>query len=102
MPSLLQSGIALKEETIDDLLYILHTELEYDFTGKENIRNKEAIIKIADRYDAYPENPVEFFRYVIYKTTQTTLLIKNDELIDLIKQSKFNPTYLFEALVWKD
>lgn len=95
--SLLKSGIALKEETIDDLLYILHTELDYDFTGKENIRNKEAIIKIADLYDIYPENPVEFFRYVIYKTTNTTLLIKNDDLIDLIKQSNFNPTYLFES-----
>ena len=94
--SLLRSGIALKEETIDDLLYILHTELEYDFTGKENIRNKEAVIKIADRYDIYPENPVEFFRYVIYKTTRTTLLIKSNDLIDDIKKSKFNPTYLFE------
>jgi hypothetical protein len=95
--SILRSGIALKEETIDDVLNILHNELEYDFTGKENIRNKEAVIKIADKYDIYPENSVEFFRYVIYKTTQTTLLIKNDELIDLIKQSKFNPTYLFES-----
>lgn len=94
--SLLKSGIALKEETIDDLLYILHTELEYDFTGKENIRNKEAVIKIADRYDIYPENSVEFFRYVIYKTTRTTLLIKSNDLIDDIKKSKFNPTYLFE------
>lgn len=94
--SLLRSGIALKEETIDDLLSILHKELEYDFTGKENIRNKEAVIKIADLYEIYPENPVEFFRYVIYKTTHTTLLIKNDDLIELIKQSKFNPTYLFE------
>uniref|UniRef100_UPI00258AF5D0 hypothetical protein n=1 Tax=uncultured Chryseobacterium sp. TaxID=259322 RepID=UPI00258AF5D0 len=95
--ALLRSGIALKEETIDDLLSILHTELDYDFTGKENIRNKEAIIKIADLYEIYPENPVEFFRYVIYKTTITTLLIKNDDLINLIKQSKFNPTYLFES-----
>lgn len=94
--SLLKSGIALKEETIDDLLEILHNELEYDFTGKEDIRNKEAIVKIADLYNIYPENPVEFFRYVIYKTTDTTLLIKNDELIDAIKLSKYNPTYLFE------
>lgn len=94
--SLLKSGIALKEETTDDLLYILHNELEYNFTGKENIRNKEAVIKIADRYDIYPENPVEFFRYVIYKTTGTTLLIKSDDLIEDIRQSKFNPTYLFE------
>lgn len=94
--SLLKSGMALKEETVDDLLYILHNELEYYFTGKENIRNKEAVIKIADRYDIYPENPVEFFRYVIYKTTRTALLVKSDDLIDDIRQSKFNPTYLFE------
>ncbi|MCA6068290.1 hypothetical protein JI747_013940 [Chryseobacterium sp. RG1] len=94
--SILRSGIALKEETIDDLLNILHNDLKYDFTGKENIRNKEAVIKIADRYDIYPENPVEFFRYVIYKTTKETLLIKNNELINLIKESSFNPTYLFE------
>ncbi len=95
--AILRSGIALKEETIDDLLSILHDELEYDFTGKENIRNKEAIIKIADRYDVYPENNVEFLRYVLYKTTKETLLIKNNDLINDIKESKFNPTYLFES-----
>ena len=94
--SLLKSGIALKEETIDDLLYILNKELDYKFTGKENIRNKEAIIKIADLYKIYPENPVEFFRYVIFKTTATSLLIKNNTLIESIKESKFNPSDLFE------
>ncbi|MEY8760872.1 hypothetical protein [Chryseobacterium tongliaoense] len=95
--SLLKSGIALKEETVDELLYILNKELGYTFTGKENIRNKEAIVKIADLYHIYPENPVEFFRYVIYKTTDTTLLIKNDELINAIKESKFDATSLFES-----
>ena len=94
--SLLKSGIALKEETINDLLYILNKELDYEFTGKENIRNKEAIIKIADLYKIYPENPVEFFRYVIFKTTATSLLIKNNTLIESIKESKFNPSELFE------
>ncbi|AZB01931.1 hypothetical protein EG359_21090 [Chryseobacterium joostei] len=94
--SLLKSGIALKEETIDDLLYILNKELDYEFTGKENIRNKEAIIKIADLYKIYPENPVEFFRYVIFKSTATSLLIKNNTLIESIKESKFNPSDLFE------
>jgi hypothetical protein len=94
--SLLSSGIALKEETIDDVLSVLYDDLHYDFTGKENIRNKEAVIKMADRYGIYPEHPVEFFRYVIYKSTGETLLIKNDELIDKIKQSTFNPSSLFE------
>ncbi len=95
--ALLSSGIALKEETIDDVLSVLHDDLHYDFTGKENIRNKEAVIKIADLYDVFPENPVEFFRYVIYKTTGETLLIKNNDLINKIRQSKFNPSALFES-----
>ncbi|KAA0128574.1 hypothetical protein FY557_08315 [Chryseobacterium sp. SN22] len=95
--SLLKSGIALKEETVDDLLAVLHDEMQYQFTGAEGIRNKEAVIKIADRYGIYPESPVEFFRYVIYKTTGETLLIKNNDLIDKIRQSKFSPSALFES-----
>lgn len=94
--SLLRSGIALKEETIDDIISILVDELNYTFTGKENIKNKEAIVKIAENYQIYPDNPVEFFRYAIYRTTNTTLLIKNEELIDLIKNSSYNPTSIFK------
>jgi len=94
--ALLQSGIALKEETVDDLISILVDELDYTFTGKENIKNKEAVVKIAETYHVYPENAVEFFRYVIYRTTNTTLLIKNNELIDSIKSSSYNPTQVFK------
>ncbi|WP_288243439.1 hypothetical protein [uncultured Chryseobacterium sp.] len=83
--AILRSGIALKEETIDDLLSILHDELEYDFTGKENIRNKEAIIKIADRYDVYPENNVEFFNrfkplFLAYKNRAPKVINKISKL----------------------
>ncbi|MEP5339131.1 MAG: hypothetical protein ABJL44_01565 [Algibacter sp.] len=93
--SLLQSGIALKEETVDDLISILVDELNYKFTGKEKVKNKEAIVKLAEFYNIYPENAVDFFRYIIYRTTDTTLLIKNDELIELIKNSSYNPTQAF-------
>lgn len=94
--SMLQSGIALKEETIDNLIMVLVDELDYTFTGKENIRNKEAIIKLAEYYNIYPENPVEFFRYIIYRATDTTLLIKNNALIESIKASSYNPTQAFK------
>ena len=93
---LLQSSIALKEETVDDVLSVLVEDLDYQFTGKEDIKNKEALVKIAENYKVYPEHPVEFFRYIIYKTTETTLLIKNKELIDLIKTSSYNPTDAFK------
>ncbi|MEW4923424.1 hypothetical protein [Algibacter sp. 2305UL17-15] len=95
--ALLQSGMALKEDTVDDLITVLVDELGYTFTGKENIRNKEAIVKLAELYNIYPENAVEFFRYIIYRTTDTTLLIKNDELIELIKNSSYNPTQAFNS-----
>ncbi len=94
--SLLQSGMALKEETVDDVISILVDELAYTFTGKENIRNKEAIVKLAEFYHIYPENPTEFFRYIVYRTTDRSLLIKNDALIELIKQGSYNPTQAFQ------
>ena len=48
--NLLQSGVALKQDTIEDIFICLHDELNCLFTGKENIKNKEAIIKLADIY----------------------------------------------------
>jgi hypothetical protein len=98
---LLKSGIALAEETVDDLITVLVDELDYTFTGKEGIRNKEAIVKIAEMYNVYPDNPTEFFRFVLYRTTNTTLLIKNDALIDLIKNSSFNPATQFKKFGYK-
>ena len=89
--SLLKSGIALKEETINDLLSILTDELNYKFTGKEGIKNKEAIVKIADLYGVLPIDTMEFFRYIIYRATGKTLLIKSNESIEAIKNSNFNP-----------
>ncbi|WP_422106856.1 hypothetical protein [Winogradskyella sp.] len=95
--ALLKSGIALKEDTVDTLIMVLMDELSYTFNGKENIKNKEAIVKLAEFYNVYPENPVEFFRYIIYRATDTTLLIKNDTLIELIKSSSYNPTQAFNS-----
>ncbi|NRB59822.1 MAG: hypothetical protein HRU50_07815 [Winogradskyella sp.] len=95
--ALLQSGIALKEDTIDTLLTVLLDELGYTFSGKEKIKNKEATVKLAEFYNVYPDNPVEFFRYVIYRATGSTLLIKNDALIELIKNSNYNPAQAFNS-----
>jgi hypothetical protein len=94
--SLLKSGIALTEETVDDIISVLTDELNYTFTGKEGIRNKEAIVKIAESHGVFPNDPTEFLRYVIYRTTDTTLLIKNPMLIHAIKDSSYNPSVDFK------
>lgn len=93
---LLQSGIALKEETINDVLTILVDELSYRFTGNENIKNKEAVVIIADMYGVIPKDMMVFFRYIIYRTTGESLLIKSNEVIEAIKNSNYNPAVKFE------
>lgn len=93
---MLRSGVALKEETIDTILSVLTDELQYSFTGDEGIKNKEAIIKIADLYNVIPKDTMEFFRYIIYRATGESLLIKNQKAITAIQCSSFNPGVQFE------
>ncbi len=93
---LLQSGMALKAETINEVISILVDELSYQFTGEENIKNKEAIVILADTYNVLPTDTMAFFRYIIYKATGESLLIKNDEVIKAIKTSGYNPAVQFE------
>lgn len=93
---MLRSGIALKEETVDDLLSVLVDELDYTFSGKEGIRNKEAVIKIADMYGVLPSDTMEFFRYIVYRATGESLLIKNHKMVKLVKDSTYNPGAVFK------
>ena len=93
--SLLKSGLALKEETINELLSVLVEDLSYEFTGNEGIKNKEAIVKIADLYGILPSDLMEFFRYIIYRATGDSLLIKSEEVISAIKTSNYNPSVQF-------
>lgn len=82
----LRSGIALKEETLNDIFNLLDT-LDYKFSGNENIKNKEANLLIAIRYRIYPDSVEEFVRYLVYRATQSSSLVKNNELFDSIKES---------------
>ena len=93
---LLQSGIALEEKTINDILSVLVDELSYQFSGNENIKNKEALVKIADMYGIIPNDTLEFFRYILYRATGQSLLIKSKEVIDAIKVANYNPAAAFE------
>ncbi len=84
--ALLLSGIALKEETVKDCVEVADfVELQEEDIAK--IRNKEVKIALYDKLGIVPENPVEFLRYVVFKATGQTLLIKNKMLIEKIKES---------------
>jgi len=84
--NLLKTGIALAENTMNDVLEICEfvnlNEAEVDL-----VKNKEVKIALCDYFNIFPKNPTEFLRYVIYKATGKTLLIKNNQTIEEIKES---------------
>ena len=84
---LLDSGIALKEDTIKDVtdvaLFVDVNEEEI-----ESIKNKEVRVILYNFLGKIPENPIEFLRYIVYLSTDSTLLIKSKDLIDKIKENK--------------
>jgi hypothetical protein len=51
------------------------------------IKSFEIQVLRYDLDDTVPDDPTALLRYLVYKTTLTTLLIKNDELINMIKNS---------------
>ncbi|GAI19622.1 unnamed protein product, partial [marine sediment metagenome] len=93
--SLLQSGIALAEDTLKDVVD-LATYLEFGEEEVSTVRNKEAKAMLYDCLDLIPRNPVEFLRYAVYKSINKTLLIKDDATIAEIKtKDNLSIAYIF-------
>lgn len=84
---LLNSGIALKEDTINDVVDVA-LFVDIDERDIEVIKNKEVRVILYNYLNLIPESPIEFLRYVVYTATDETLLIKSKELIGKIKEGR--------------
>lgn len=85
---LINSGAALSDETLDDLIAVvkfLRIELNVD-----DVPNKEFAIKLCELLQIVPNDPVQFLRYMVYMTAGSTLLIKNSDTVAALRaeQSK--------------
>lgn len=91
--NILESGMALK--SIDEVIEIAkYSEVQEEEIAQ--IRNKEARIRLYRLMDLLPTDPIEFLRYMIYNTTDKTLIITNHKTLATIKESDTNATALFE------
>lgn len=77
---MLSSGIALKKDTLNDIVEIL-TFVGVSQEDLKEVKNKEARIELYDFLDILPEEPSEFLRYLLYRTINETLLIKSKDVI---------------------
>ena len=85
--SLLQAGITLNEDTINDIVDIA-LFVGIDDSDISSIKNKETKTILYDYLDLFPGNPNEFLRYIVYKSTDKTLLIKDGATLEAIKNSR--------------
>lgn len=86
----LQSGIALKEETMKVLADFVCDNMEKDSIDADSISNREALVYICDKIGIYPKNPMNLFRYIIYYTTGQTMIVNNRNMFNMIALSS-NP-----------
>lgn len=82
---LLSSGVALSEQSVQDCLEVASLVSLSD-DEIESVKNREVKVGLYDLYGKVPANPVEFLRYVVYRTTGDTLLIKNGKAIATLKE----------------
>ena len=87
---ILESGMALKslDEVIEIAKYCELTEKE-----AEGIKNKEARMRLYVIMDLLPTNPIEFLRYMIFITTEKSLIIVNKKTLQDIKESEVDGIY---------
>lgn len=84
--NLLSIGIALSDNTKNDVIDI-STFLGINEEELSKIKNKEIRVILYDFLDLIPKNPIEFLRFVIYKVTNKTLIIKDEATISEIKSN---------------
>lgn len=83
---MLSSGVALKKDTFDYIVEICMFVGISPIDVKE-VKNKEARIKLYEYLDILPENPLEFLRFLLYRTINETLLIKSKEVIEKVVEA---------------
>jgi hypothetical protein len=74
--NLLGSGAALSEESVSDAT-LVGTYLGLTAAEILSVKNNEVRARLYDELGVVPSNPVEFLRFVTYRLTGTSLLIKN-------------------------
>ena len=84
----LASGIALKEETLKDIMTVIKGQGDTPWEAEilENIHNRELKGKLYDYFDVVPSDNVDYLRYLISIVCDESLLIKNTYLTEKIKE----------------
>ena len=101
--SMISSGMALSQKSLRCIVHIIkETGFDVDI---QSVPNKELKIYLYDMLGQVPHKAQEFLRLLIFKATESTLLIKSQDVIErirnIIKEGKTGVLYtdMFRAFV---
>ena len=86
---MLYSGIAINSKDVNVLTdYIVANYKEKDCVlDIDKVKNREAMILLCDKLNLCPSDKFALLKYIVYKTTGDTMIVKNNALIRRIKNS---------------
>ena len=91
-------GVALHENSLADIMAIVK-ELRFDPDFINRIGNHELRARLYEFYGLVPDEPLAYLRYVVYRLTGTSLLIKSEGLLELIKEVEPKQTRILSQLI---
>ena len=83
---MLQSGVALNKNTMTAVsdYVIYYAKKNSVVIDVDAVRNREAVVYLCDNLGIAPKKPDMLFRYIIYRTSGETMVVKNDNLFKMI------------------
>jgi hypothetical protein len=86
--NLISSGIALSQETLDNIFQAAREVGINPILFLKNSKNREFSCLVRKTFNILPDHPLDFLRQAVYIATGRTLLIKDKDTIEAIKNSK--------------
>ena len=97
----IQTDIAIDSNTvnligkaINEIILLGNIEIKTDLVKRfsimlanDNIKNRELKILVMDKLKIIPKDIDEWFRYLVYKTTDNTLVVKNNDTFDSLQNN---------------
>lgn len=91
LTDLVQSGIALSKQTVKDIIILS----DYIDIKIHEIKNKEVRTALYSKYNIVPKDGTEFIRFLVFKLTGNTLLIKDNITLNMLSNSDMNLRYKY-------
>jgi hypothetical protein len=83
--SLCASNVALKQSDVLKLFSIIvDTSIHINI---DDCKNRELRLRLYEHFNDFPSDPDEFMKYLCYKITHNTCIVKNQELLQDLKYS---------------